>query len=113
MDDNAAGEIFHAPFLQDAAAPDHVNEGEVHQQQPTGQEDHVGVESDPVGKRAGDQGRRDDGEHHLVRDEDDDGNGIVHGGRHVERHSVKKRHIEITDDSRTSPWLCVPEKHSE
>ena len=43
--DDAAGEVEHAPLLQEAAAPDHVDEREVDEQQPAGQEDHVGLEA--------------------------------------------------------------------
>ena len=76
---DAAREVEHAPLLQQAAAPDHVDEGEVDEQQPANEEDQVGAEPHAVGERAGDQGRGDDGEHHLVREEHEVRNRWVAG----------------------------------
>ena len=83
-----------------------MNEWEIDEQQPAGQEDHVGVERDPIGKRAGDQSRRNDGEHHLIGDKYDRRNGIVaEGGWGVEANPVQTGHVQIADDSQN---IAVP-----
>ena len=55
--DDSAGEIFHAPLREDAAAPDHVDERKVNEDQPRRQEQHVSLERDAVGECAGNQRR--------------------------------------------------------
>ena len=96
--DDPAGEILHAPLRQDAAAPDHVDEREVDQDQPRGQKQHVGLEGDAVGERAGDQRRRDDGEHHLVGAEDDHRDRVVRR-RRGERDAAQARPVQVADDA--------------
>ena len=54
---DAAGEVQDTPFLQNAAAPDHVHEREVDEDEPEGQEGHIGFERYAVGEGAGDQRR--------------------------------------------------------
>src|SRR5205085_7875739 len=69
--DNSAGKILYAPLRQDAAAPYHVDERKVNQNQPRRQKQHVSLEGDPVREGASDQRRSDDGEHHLIGAEDE------------------------------------------
>ena len=54
--DDATGEIEHTPICQPAPSPDHMDKGEVDEQQPPHQEDQVGLERHPIGERPGDQG---------------------------------------------------------
>src|SRR5260221_1685422 len=68
--DDAAGKVKHTPFLQDATTPDHMDEGKVDENQPQGEKDQICLEGDPVGERAGNQCRCDDGEHHLISNMD-------------------------------------------
>jgi hypothetical protein len=68
--DDPAGKILHSPFRQDPTTPNHVDKRKVDKDQPRGQKQHVGLEGDAVGECAGDQRRRDDGEHHLIGAED-------------------------------------------
>lgn len=62
---DTAGEVEHAPFGEDAAAPYHVAERVVAEELPEGEEDEVGLEADAVDEGAGDEGGGEDGEHHL------------------------------------------------
>ena len=99
VDDDAAGEVEHAPGLQEAAAPHHVHEGEVDEEQPRRQEEHVGLEADPVGEGAGDEGRGDDGEHHLVGDEDELGDRWVLRRRAGQGDPVEEGLVEVADEA--------------
>jgi hypothetical protein len=92
-----AGEIQDAPLLEDAAAPDHVHEGEVDEQEPARQKQHVGLERDAVREGSGDERRSDDREHHLVGAEHDQGNRIVGRGR-VQVHMTQESHVHVADD---------------
>ena len=76
-----------------------MDEREVDQQQPARQEQHVGLECDAVGEGAGDEGRRDDREHHLVGDEHDRRDRVVEGRRRLERDAAQERQVEIADDA--------------
>ena len=71
MNNNPAGKIEHSPLLQNAIPPDHVDEGEVDKDQPSGQEEHIRLKRDAIGERPGNEGRGDDREHHLICDEHD------------------------------------------
>ena len=62
----AAGEVEHAALGQPAAAPDPVDEGDVDDDAPEHQEPEIALELDAVGEGAGDERRRDDGEHLLI-----------------------------------------------
>ena len=98
VDHDAAGEVPHAPLLQEASAPYHVHEREVNEGQPRGQEQHVGLERDAVGEGARDQGRRDDGKHHLKGDEDHRRDGVI-GRRRVQGYAAQTGIVEIADDA--------------
>ena len=70
--------------IQEASlAPYHVRHGKVHQQGPKHREQQHGAELHAFGKRAGDQRRRDNGEHQLIDHEGllRDGGGIIGIGR--------------------------------
>ena len=99
MNHNTAGEIQYAPLRQNAAAPDHVDEGEVDEGEPTGQEEHVSLEGHPVSEGSGDQRRGDNGKHHLVGDVDhqrDAGVARIHGAQvDVAQASI----VEVADDA--------------
>ena len=68
----AAGEIEAGNFAaqervqQAALAPDHVRHREVDDERPQSGEQQHGAEFHALGERAGDQRRRDDGEHQLI-----------------------------------------------
>src|SRR5208283_492576 len=99
VDDDAAGEILHSPLLQEATAPNHVHEGEVNEGEPGCQKQHVGLEGDAVGEGSGDKGRCDDGEHHLIGDEDESGNRVISGGWRAEIDSAEEGEVEVANDS--------------
>ena len=66
MDDGAAGEVERAEVAQPAAdAPDPVRHRRVDERRPEQAEDDERLEALALGEGAGDQRRRDDGEHHL------------------------------------------------
>jgi hypothetical protein len=69
QNDDRAGEVTHPPVLEQAAAPNHVNERVVDRELPGDQEEQVRPEPNAVRESASDQSRRDDGEHQLVRNE--------------------------------------------
>ena len=77
MYDDASGEIKHTPFLQNAAAPHHVDEREINQQQPSGEKPHVRLERDAIRESTGDQCGCNYGEHHLISDEHHERNRII------------------------------------
>ena len=80
------------------AAPEHVDKREVDEQLPRDEEDQIRLERDPVREGAGDQGRRDDREHHLVRDEDDQRD--VRRAEHRKRtNAAQERLVEVAVDS--------------
>src|SRR5260221_4495489 len=97
VDDDAAGEVENTQLCQDPASPHHVNERKVDEQKPPGQECHVRLEGDAAGEGAGDQGGRDDCEHHLVGAEDDHRDRVVRAGQ-VQRDVPEKDPVEIADD---------------
>ena len=99
MHHDSAREVEHAPAGQDSAAPDHVDKREVDADQPGREKQHVGLERHSIGEGPGDEGWRDDGEHHLVRTEDDHRDGGVDRRRHVEGDPGEERPVEIADDS--------------
>ena len=76
VDRGAAREVEHAPAREQPVAPDHVGEREIHEEHPQGEEDHVGPELDAVGEGAGDEGGGDDGEHHLVDEQQQHGDAV-------------------------------------
>ena len=115
VDDDAAGEILHAPRGEQTAAPHHVDEREVDEQQPGRQEYPVGLERHPVRKRAGDERGRDDREHHLVRAEDDERDRVVRRRGHRRGDAAEERPVEVSDDpAEVGPGLEIPaEAHRE
>ncbi len=50
-----ARKVLHAPLRQNPPAPHHVHKGEVHEQQPPRQEQHVRLERHPIRERPRDQ----------------------------------------------------------
>ena len=97
VDDDAAGKIENTPLLQKASAPNHVDEGEIDEGEPSGKEQHVGLEGDAVGEGAGYERGGDDGEHHLVGNENEGGNGVIGRGR-IEADAAQKSEVEVADD---------------
>ncbi len=95
---DAAGEIEHAPFLEHASTPNHVDEREIDEGQPSGKEQHVRLERDAIGERAGDERRSDNGEHHLIGDEDKCRDGVVWRGR-AQVDSAQECVVEVADDA--------------
>ena len=93
---DATGEIKHTPIGQHASAPDHVNKWEVDEQLPSHQEYEVGLEGDSIGEGAGDEGRRDDREHHLVDDEQQGRHGA---GEVTRTDALQEGKFQVPDDS--------------
>jgi len=102
MDDDAAAVVLDAPGGEETVAPDHVDEGEVDEEEPGDEEDEVGFEVDAVGEGAADEGRGDDRDHHLVDDEDEEGDGVVarhgRGGGDAYEEDV----VKVADDCAVS-----------
>ncbi len=67
--DRSTGEVEGALACEPPAGKDHVRDRRVHDDQPHGDEDHVGGELHPVSSRSRDQRWRDDRERHLERAE--------------------------------------------
>ena len=67
MDDGPAGEVEGAEVTrpEEASAPHPVSHRRIHEHRPQRQEHQVARELHPLRERAGDEGRRDDGEHEL------------------------------------------------
>ncbi len=66
MDDRSSCEVDRAHLVEPAAlAPDPVRDRRVDQEGPQEREEDEGLEALPLGERPGDEGRRDDGKHHL------------------------------------------------
>ncbi len=95
---DAAGKVEHAPALQNSPAPNHVHEGEVNEGEPSRQKQAVGLEAHAIGEGARNERRGDDGEHHLVSNEDHHGDGVVRG-RSCEIDAVQAGVMEIADDA--------------
>gem|GEM_PF-5184648 len=75
-----------------------MDEGEVDEQLPGHQEDEVGLEGDATGESTGDEGWRDDREHHLVDDEQQD--WYVGVGLDITNcDALQEGKIQIPDDS--------------
>ena len=70
MHHGPAGEVQGpvAYVAKPAAAPDPVGDGRIYDADPDGHEDDISCELEPLNEGARDQGRRDDGEHHLEDD---------------------------------------------
>ena len=85
---------------QAAHAPDHVGHGAVDKQRPEREKDGHGAELHALGKCAGDERRRDDGEHELVDHVGllGNGGGVVGVGR--ERDAAQKEVLEAADEER-------------
>ena len=60
------GNVAAGGVQQAADAPDHVGHRAIDEQRPEGEKDGHGAELHALGEGAGDQRRRDDGEHELV-----------------------------------------------
>jgi hypothetical protein len=85
-------------FRKPPRAPHHVRHREVHEEHPQDGEHHHGAKAHALGERAGNQRRRDDGEHELVDHERLVGNG---GG--VERvgfgsHAAQEEVAQVADE---------------
>ena len=77
MNHQATGKVMHPHFTQPAAAaPYPVADRIIDQNRPEQTEEHKGPEADPFGKGAGNQRRRNNGEHALVDHE----HGLRNGG---------------------------------
>ena len=75
--DRPAGEVqgSEAGRAQEAAAPDPVRDGRVHEDRPQRDEQDVAAEAHPLGERTRDERRRDDREHQLEDHERRGGDG--------------------------------------
>jgi hypothetical protein len=109
VDGGATGEVERAPLEQPALRAEHpVGEGRVHEQGPQADEQHPGLELQPVGGRPRDQRRRDDGEHHLEGEEQDRrdreeveaGQLVEHRALGVQLHDVgHEGEVEVADEA--------------
>src|ERR1700680_2398441 len=80
---DTACKIFHAPLRQQTVGgPDHVYEWKIHEDQPAREEQEIGLERDAIRKCTRDQGRRDDREHHLISDVDDEWDARIVASEH-------------------------------
>jgi hypothetical protein len=96
---NAAREILHAPGA--SSPPPHTmwTNGKYTHSSHAVRNSGVSLERDPVGKRARDQRRGDDGEHHLIGAEHESA-GIVSFGEGVDqRDPSQERPMEVADDA--------------
>ena len=93
------GKIKHAPLREQAASPDHVRERIINEQLPEHEKGNVSLEGHPIYKGAGDECRRDDGEHHLVSHEDKFRQIVIAGEGRVQIHPVHERFVKIPDES--------------
>ena len=73
--------------------------GKYTKRQPAGEKQAVGLEGHAIGEGAGDERRRDDGEHHLVGDEDHGRNGVVRPGGRRQVDAAQADIVEIADDA--------------
>ena len=97
VNDDTTGKVADAPLGQQTVSPDHVDEREIHEEEPDDQKDEIGLESHAVGECTGDQRRRDDGKHHLVYDEREHRDLTV-AKRRREVDPVEEGHPQIPDD---------------
>lgn len=98
MDDDTSGEVQDAPFGEDAAAPDHVAEGEIDAEQPDNKEEQVCREANAIGEGTGDQCRCNDCEHHLVHEERIERDVRITRERVRQVDAVQEHQIEVADD---------------
>ena len=84
MNNQAAGKVESAELGQEAAAPYPVGHGIVNEDSPEQDEHCKRMEFHPFGKRAGNQGRRNNGEHALEGDESQFGNRAVSQDGHAD-----------------------------
>ena len=97
VDDEAAGEVKCAELREEAAAPYPVCHRVVDEDGPEQDQDRKGCEAHALCKRAGNQGRRDDGEHALERDECELRDGAVL--EDVEADTGKADLVEAADEA--------------
>ncbi len=108
---------------QAADAPDHVRHGAVDKERPEREKQGHGAELHALGKCAGDQGRRDDGEHELVDHVGLLGNGGgvvgVRGERDAAQEGVLEaadKHVAVAEGQRVAdngPENCDQAHHGE
>ena len=102
VDDDAACEVFYSDTGEVTSTPDHVDEGEIDEEEPGDEEEEIGFEADAVGEGARYEGGCDDGEHHLIDDEDIERDaGIAsegRGGVNTDEEGV----VEVADDAALS-----------
>jgi len=93
VDDGAAGEVERPPPGEPARGAEHpVGHGGIDGHQPQPEEGHVAAEAEAVSRGAGDERRRDDGEHHLVGGEGKAGDGEGLEAGHAVGHDVAEAH---------------------
>ena len=99
VDDRAPGEIQGPQVLEPAAVtPDPVGHRTIDQGDPEDHEHQKSAELHALGKGAGDQGRRDDGEHGLVDHEGLMGNGFGIGLERLGPHPHEAEVIQVADE---------------
>ena len=100
VDDRAPGEIQGPQALEPAAVtPDPVGHRTIDQGDPEDHEHQKSAEFHPFGKGAGDQSRRDDGEHGLVNHEGLMRDGFGIGLERLGPHPHETQVIQIADEA--------------
>ena len=101
MDHRAAGKVHRAyAFDPSVFCPNPVADRQIDQSHPQHKEQQVGAELESLGKRAGDKGRRDDGEHHLKGREQHDGNAVALRRAYVSEAGIVEVSDEVVEPSR-------------
>ena len=104
MHHDAAGEIERAQLLQPAAvSPQPVGQRIIDERRPQQGEENIGRKLEALGKRARDQRRRDDGEHHLIGHEQQVRHR--HARSRLQANAAQERERQPADD----PALVRPE----
>jgi hypothetical protein len=109
---DAAREVEHAHLGHPAAvAPNPVGQGIVDQGRPQQREQRIGRELEALGVGARDERRRDDGEHHLIGEEQHVRNGVALPWRQI--HTAHEREGQTADEPAVIGTVGqrVPEEH--
>jgi hypothetical protein len=88
VDDDTAREIHRAELSKETATPDPVRRRQIDQDRPERDEGQVGTEAEAADEGARHQRRGDDGEHHLVGEDHDEGDGRPVGRVGLDAHMV-------------------------
>ena len=106
--------VEHAERSQEPAAPDHMGDGRVVEDQPETAEGHDGGELDPIHHRSGHQRRGDDGEGHLEAHIDALGNRRRQRVGPADGHAVEEEAVQAADEAAAAgEGQAVADDHPE